>query len=490
MINMRLLFLTALVTTASFAEVSFIEKKNRVEYLESLASKNVSMNIDAYRRELEYEKQNLPVDKRAENEANLLAEKIKLQVQNSYKLAIETSTEEEAVESVKTAIERDLQLISPDLQNEIREIALEALASAQGGTSVSQNYEDLQKALMKGIEARSEFLNKEAISVLSPAAYGNISNNDEINYKSKAQLLESLVSNEPSTRFSGSANMALRSDVATKRDTNISFQLKADFMGVAVEGGPSIQFRREYNSTAVIMSETLHPVLMQNGHFDIFKRDNTGKIIYKNGKPEKRFLVMVCETNLFFETEYNGGGNFFVHGVGGGQSFQKRYSNNIILASRRIALPETIDGKTVTFDYVKRLCQEDFLRANITNNMTVKDSLNKMMENMVSSLRFTHPKTTCVADKQCSNWYRGLIGLVQLQNVPRCVQDTKEGYRTCDLRGIDNQNCTVFDKNGKRISDGNFEFQCDKGYRCVKVQEAGWFKNWSFYQYAKGRCQR
>lgn len=486
MFNMRLIVASLLLSTTAFAEVSYQEKVNRVQYLESLADKAVSMNIDAYKRELQYEKENLPLEKRAQNEANLLAEKVKYQVQQSYLMALEEKSPEEAVTELKNAIERDLQLVAPELQNDVRTIAYKALEDAQsGGISNDMRLENLQKALLKSVKDRSEFLNKESDYELPAARLGAVTGAEEMNYTSKAQLLESLVSSEDSTRWSNMANMSLRSDKSTKSDTRISFQLKTDFLGVALDAGPNINFRREYASSTFVLTETLHPVLLPNGHFDFWMRDKEGKIVTKNGKPQKRFLVVTCETNLFFETEYSGGGNFYIAGLGGGQYFNRRYANNVIIASRRVAIPESIDGKTVTFDYLKRLCHDDFINAHITNNMTVKDSLNIMMKNIISSLRFTHPKTTCVSDSQCSKWFNNeLVGLIKNLNTPRCIEDPKEKFRTCDVRGLEGQACRLYDKKGKLISSGNFEFECDKGLRCVQTEKAGWIKS------AKAQCKR
>jgi hypothetical protein len=492
MLKMRTILATALMTSSVFADVSFQEKVNRVEYLESLAEKAISMNIDVYRRELQYEKQNLPLEKRAQHEANLLAEKVKNQVQQSYLLAIEEKSPEEATAELKKAIERDLELVAPELQNDIRAIAFKALEDAQsGGISNDTRMESLEKTLLKNVQERSEFLNKEATYELPPSKLETVPQADEMKYTSKAQVLESLVSSEKSNRWSEMANISLRSDKSTKSDSRISFQLKTDFLGVAIDGGPNINFRREYNSSSFVLSETLHPVLLANGHFDFWMRDKNGNIVQKDGKPQRRFLVFTCETNLFFETEYSGGGNFYIAGLGGGQYFNRRYANNVIIASRRVAIPESIDGKTVTFDYLKHLCQDEFINTHITNNMTVKDSLNIMMKNIIASVRFSHPKTTCVVDKQCNKWFNNeLIGYIKNLNTPRCVEDPKEKFSTCDVRGLEGQSCPVYDKSGKLLSSGNFEFQCDKGLRCVQTQSAGWFKDFSIYRSAKGQCKR
>lgn len=496
--KLKWLLISALLSQAAFANVSMEEKKNRIEYLEELSSKAVSMNIEAYRRELEYEKQSIPLEKRAENEASLLAEKVKEQVQKSYELALTKKSSEEAAAEIREAIERDIILVAPELQNEIKSIAVDALENAHGGGySTSVKLDNVEKVLLKGVQERHRFLNEpgddevrvDAIPGQTLPSVRNGRDSERKEYVSKKEIIESLVSDRENTRWVSTSNVTLKSDVITKTESKISLQVKVEFLGVALEAGPSILFKREYKTSATIMAEGLNPVLSHDGNFDFLKRDQFGRPVMRNNQAQRRLVNFSCDASLDFETEYAGGGGFSFAGIGGSASISRKYSNSVALSSRRILVPEYVDNKTATYKFIRELCHWDFLKARVTNTMNVAGSLNVMMKNIVSSLRFSHPKTKCVSDTHCYNWYnKEIIPLARVQNFPRCVEEKREKFRACELRGLKGQNCAVFDTKGKRISNGMFEFTCDTGLKCVKYQDAGWFKGFDLYQYAKGKC--
>lgn len=500
MLKSRFLPLLAVLSFSAFADVSFDEKKNRVEFLEELAETAPAMNIDAYRRELQYEKQNLPLEKRAEFEANNLSQKIQRQVFLAYETALESKTPEEASEEVKRAIEKDLNLISPDLQDELRELSLTALENARKGITYTEvDLTDVETAMLKGVKDRSSYLNEEgeelpryamAMETYNPEAPAANKNRDaeRKNYVSKAQLIESLVSDRESARWVSTSNMTVKGDVITKAESRISAQLKVEFLGVEVEAGPVITFTREFDTSVTLNAEGINPLILPDGNLDFLKRDKFGRAIVSGGKHQKRFVNFTCDAALKFESEYAGAGGFSVAGVGAGVVVARTYSNAVTITSRRIVAPEYIDNKSVTIRYLSQLCHNDFLRAKITNTMDVAGSLNLMMRNTIAGLRFSHPKTKCITDNHCSKWLRSQISTLRSGNVARCVEESREKFRACEIRGLRGQNCAVFDSKGQRLSEGKNEFTCDKGLRCVKVQEEGWLKGWSFYQYAKGKC--
>jgi len=494
MLKPQWFLMVSLLSYSAFADVSFEEKKNRVEYLEELSAQAVSMNIEAYRRELNYEKNNIPLDKRAEMEASLLAEKISLQVQKAIEAAMIDKSFEEAAEEVKAAIEKDLELVSPELKDELRAISLETIDNYNRG--VNRPVTDLvglEDAMLRGVQDRSNYLNvegehKELVSKLEVLS-SPTGNPQPTEYGSKAELIESLVSDLESSRWVSTSNLTIKTDEITKVDSRVSLQVKVEFLGVAVEAGPTIAFRREYKTNATIMAEGLSPALLSDGNFDFVKRDKLGRAIKENGKFKKRFFSFACDASLDFNSDYTGSGGFSVAGMGGGASVTKTISQSVNLSSRRVEVPEYIDGKSATIKFLSQICHNDFLKAKATSSLTIADSLNVMMKNVVSGLRFSHPKTKCAIDTHCYNWFnKEIIALARIKNFPRCVEERREKFRACELRGLQGQNCAVFDSKGKHVSDGFFEFTCDAGLKCVKVQQEGWFRNWEIYQYAKGRC--
>lgn len=481
--------MTMFLSFSALAEVSFIEKKNRVDFLEELTKDAVSMNVEDYRRELEYEKQELPLDKRAQNEANLIAEQIKVHVQKAYAAALETKSAEEAFEEVKETIEKDLMLVDTELHDELKQIAMNALEEAQsGGSSRIENYASLEKAMLKSVQERVEFLNEEGeeINLIAQMdTYPSANKNrdaEKKSYRNKAEILESLVSDRENTRWVSTSNMSIKSDDIRKSESNISMRVKVNFLGVALDAGPSITFSRSYRTNVSVMADGLNPVLGSDGNFDFLKRDRMGRAIKEGGKNVRRFIVFTCEADLDFETEYSGSGGFSVAGIGGSGSVSRKFSNSVNLSSRRIAVPEAIGNQSVTYRYLIQLCHTDFLRARVTSNMNVAGSLNVMMRNVVSSLRFSHPRTRCMQDKHCYSWFNKTAFTVSKKNIfPRCLEHRTEKYRSCYARGLQGQNCAVYE-NGKRTSSGQFEYSCDTGLRCVKYQDAGWMRP------SKGKC--
>lgn len=491
--------LLLLVSFSAFGEVSIEEKQNRIEYLETLQEKVPAMDIEAYKRELQYEKLGLSLDERAKAEASLIAEQIKTQVARAYEASLASKSAGEAAAEVREAIEKDSVLVNAEMREEIKELSLRALEDIQEGrVSADENLESVERSLMKGIKERYDFLNEEAepmpmtammIDPTTPKANGN-KDAERREYATKAALLESLASDKENVNWISTGGLTIKSQQLTKAEANISMQVKAEFLGVSLSAGPSFTFSREYSSDVQVMAEGMHPVLLPDGNFDFYKRDNKGKIVVKGGKQVKRFINFYCDAELEFATEAKTGGGFSIAGIGGGASVQSTFKNVVSLTSRRVLVPEYIDGKSVTFKSLAQLCMNDFLRARVTNNMTIAQSLNIMMRNVVSSLRYSHPKTKCVRDSHCFNWYnKEIIALARIANYPRCVEEKREKFYQCQLRGLKGQNCAVFDAKGKRVSDGMFEFQCDVGLKCVKVQNEGWFTNWELYQYAKGQCK-
>ena len=482
-----------LVSGSALAQVSIEEKEKRVEFIEKLSEDVPMMNIEVYRRDLIYEKQELSLDLRARNEANILAERVKTQISDMYQASLkETGNEEEATSAVMLSIEEDLSLISPELKDEIRFLSMQALDEAKKG-SISQELDlrNIEKELLTGVEKRAEYLNRlepsAAVAGYAPSVNAG-KDAEKANYVSKSELVSSLVSNRDNARWVSTNGMTIDSSKSTSSGLDISYRISVEFLGTAIDAGPVISFSRDYTSRGVVNAEGLTPVLLPDGNFDFYKRDQNGKITKKGGKDERRFITFNCETELMFGTEYKGSGGFKVVGVGANASLSKNYKNKVNLSSRRIMVPEYVGGKTFTLNAISNICHNDFMNAKVNSAMSVKDSLNVMMKNVISSMRFSHPNTKCITDKQCGAWFaKNMMALVRNTAYPRCVEEPREKFRACVVRGLKGTKCPVY-RGKKLVSDGMFEYACDKGLKCVETQQEGWFKNYDLYQYAKGRC--
>lgn len=493
MFNSRWLILVALISSSSFAGISFQQKQMRVQSLMKLKLHAPSLAFEAYQRELDYEAAGLSINARAKNETNLLADRVRQQVISAYKAALLThKNSDDAREEVRSNIESDLELAAPQLKEELLNLSILTLDSIDaGGTSQEVDLSNIEVAMKKEVIKRNEFLNEQddrgGADPINPSVNSS-KDSERKEYKNKAELIESLVSDRESSRWVTTSNQTINTSEIFKTDSNISLQLKFEFLGVSVEAGPMINFKRQYTTNATIMAEGLNPVLMHDGNFDYWKRDKAGRIIVKNGKDVKRYINFTCDSSLEFETEYSGSGGFKFMGLGGEVTISQKYVNTVNLTSRRIALPEYVAGKSVTVKFISELCHQSFLNAKFSNSMTVSQSLNVMMKNVVSGLTFSHPKTKCAIDEHCYSWFNNeIISLVKIKNFPRCAEESyREKFRSCQLRGLEGQNCPVYE-GGKRTSDGQWEYACDKGLKCVKYESQTFFMGYVWTP-SKGKC--
>lgn len=461
-----------------------------IELLQSLKVSFPAINLEAYQREMKYQQQEMAPDQRARIEASRLSAEITSQVHKMYHSALErTGNAELAAEEITSAIEQDLVLIADDMQDDIRELSLNALEAARRGGSISAeaNLPKLEKLMLRATIERSLFLNNEMFS--SVHAYTNNTpvtekDSEKLEYKSMREIMNSLVSQKASTRWTDSAGMDIDSGVARRTDGQISFQFKTKFLGIALEAGPVITIKKEISSSARIVTEGHHPLLTSNGNFDFAKRDQNSKAIIKNGSVQKRFSAFFCEASLIFKTDYVGSGGFSYMGIGGSVGRGREVSDRVNVESRRILLPEYIDGKSVTMPLLRQLCHVDFLRARINNTMTMKQSMEVTMKNMLAGAIFIHPKTKCVVDNHCLGWFKKeKINLVGKTAYPRCAEESREKYRACVVTSLAGQRCPVMAK-GKLVSSGANEYNCDRGLKCVVTKKPGPL----FFQHAVAQC--
>lgn len=494
MFNSRWVFLAVLTSFSSFGAVSFEEKQLRVDALMQLQKNAPSVTFEAYQRELGYEKRGLSIEARSKNETNLLAEKMRAQIYSAFQAAMkEHNSAEVAREEVRLAIETDLEQASPELREELLNFAHVTLDEVeQGGISEEIDLSNVEVVLRKEVVNRKEFLNAEDSLLggdpITPKA--NTSKDSERkDYGSKQELIESLVSDRESSRWVSTAGQTVKTAQVTRAETKISMQVKMEFLGAEIEAGPSISFKREIATDAILTTEGLNPVIMRDGSFDRFKRDRDNKVLYKNGKAVTRYVSMTCDVDLKFESEYTGSGGFKYMGMGADVSVSKVFQNVVNLQSRRIALPETVAGKTMTVKSVSDLCHGEFLKAKATNSLTVRQSLDILMRNVVSGLVFSNPKTKCAQNSDCANWFnKEVIALKKNKNTFRCVEDTRDKFRFCQLRGKVGQNCSVIE-GGKRTSSGQNEYPCDWGLKCVKKSDASQVLGFD-WSYSVGKCQK
>ena len=453
-----------------------------------------------YNREVIYEALDLPVEERARREANLLIETVKVQVETVYKnLLEETGSVDEAIAGVRERVEADTRRMSPDLKAEIRDIALNFLdAVARGETaSVETAAPVIEKEMAKTSIAHSNLLRSGVVLLkeqdspnLKTRVRPPIRENTTTEYKNKAELVASLTSLEQSSIGGAmSSGASINSSKSTSVGGSVSLKVSVKFLGANLSAGPTLSFTRTYSTSVSVNGDGLAPLTSRN-EFDFYVRDESGKIKMKNGKPERRYMTFGCNADLNFGTTLNGSAGLSIMGVGADVNASRSYTNNVGLASRRVNVPEYLEGKTVNMSVLAQICHKEFLNAKLRNNLTLKDSLNIMMRDVISTLVYSNPKTKCVTDAHCQNWFNRTVKPVSGGTaVARCLEERREHFFACYARGVAGTKCPIM-KDGKLLSNGMNEYGCDRGLRCVQVKEYGWLKSLEIFQYAEGRCQR
>ncbi len=459
------------------------------------------LDVATYNREVIYEALDLPVEDRARREANLMLETVKIQVEKVYQnLLQETGSVELAVSGVRARIEADTRKMSPELKAEIREISFNFLDSIARGESASVEMAapKIESEMAKTSIAHSNLLRSGFILLNEKPEAGHlkmlpaqtIRANDTIEYKNKAELVASLTSLEQSSMGGALSSGAwINSSKSTSAGGSVSYRVSVNFLGANLNAGPSLSFNRTFSTSVSVSGDGMTPLTNRND-FDFYVRDAEGKIKMKNGKPERRYLIFGCNADLNFNTSVQGSGGISVMGVGADVSASRSYGNSVGLNSRRIAVPEYIEGKSVNMGVLAQICHRDFLNAKLRNNLTLKDSLNIMMRDVISTLVYSNPKTKCVTDAHCANWFNKNVKPVSGNAaVGRCLEEKREHFFACYARGVAGTKCPI-SANGKLITDGKNEYPCDRGLRCVQVKEYGWLKSLQIFQYAEGRCQK
>ena len=476
----------AFASFSALAQVSEAEKLQRVQLISELGQEVPQINVEAYQRDLQYDKQNLSIEERTQRELNMLTEKVKNAVVESYQEKIDNNQDpESAYNEVRESIETDLTLADPAFKDELQRIALSALDLARDGGGMSEaSSSSLENVIAKNIEERGLYLNRDAGANASADVNNAASSNNSISsrakdserlvYNNKQELLNALVSNGDNTKWvsTGSANIDLGK--STSKEGSVTIQLKFKFLGTGIEGGPTITFNRTVGANAVMMHEGMDEPIDAQGRFNIWKKDFDGKLMMKNGQKQRRFMAFYCSVWTTYTSTYKGEATVSFDAGMGSVSASASLSNyettSNAVNTRRMYIPDTIAGQIVTVNTIRQICWKDILNTQIRRGLTVKQSLFTMTKNLLSNMAFSHPKSKCAVDTQCMPWARRLnfSAAVKRNLYPRCIEESKEKFRYCKLKGLENTYCAVYDQ-GRMVSPemlGGYT-ECDNGLKCT-----------------------
>jgi hypothetical protein len=493
---------TALSSLPLWAHAGMAQLEMKVQSIESLSANARTDSVaNAFNRELKYAKSNFSQNQKVKAEANLYASNLQKIIIAAYEAELK-ETKGDALMAKARIIEfaeKDLAHAQAGIASDVKTLTMQTIEDyEQGGVSSEESeFSNVEEFVKKEIESREKILNDDGCCNDIQPKVNNSKDSDKKVFASKAELMESLLSERESARWVSQSNQTVRTARATKRDSKIGVSVQIPFLGTTGLSS-SVTFKRETTTGATIISEGLHPVLQNDGTFDYWKRDRDGNVVVKNGVKVKRYISFTCDAERSFSNETAAGGSLSIGVPGfsasGEKTWTKVYTNSVNMASRRIALPEYVGGETVNVKSLTEICHSLFLSSKFSNKLTVDASLDIMMRNIIAGLEFSNTKTKCSVEEHCYDWFNNkIIGLAKIKNWPRCEQES-EGFLNCKLKGLVGQNCPVIEKN-TRISDGQWEFACDKGLKCVKyeniVYSSGRLETFLYdkvKKFAKGKC--
>lgn len=486
------LFLLSLSTPVlAFLDNSHLE--NRLLELQSYS--DTSLDLDALEREAYYEQARLSVEQRAWLEGQRLHRQVKEAVLRGYELALaSTGSASEARTQVIKDMESEIYLIDEALQDDIRKIVLDVLDAP---LFVSQEAE-LTGPLLESLKERSlqkvDLLGQPLQNANEQESESFVEENENknINNQTSAALGKALVDDQlESERWVSTSNMTAASGVTTGRESEFSAQVSAEFLGVKLSAGPVFKFKNTVSTYVDLKGEGLYPLFDAQGRFDLILKDGRGRARQVNGRTARRFMSFTCEASSNIESEAVLKGGFKVAGIGGEGGVTKKFTTSVTLSSRRVLVPDSIDGREALLSTLARICHSQYMTTKTSNGKTVRQNLDTMSRNIVSGLTFVNPGMQCVTSNHCANWYnREVIWMHKQNTVPRCIQNRgSDTLMTCQLRGVEKAACAVV-KEGKRVSSGMFEYTCAENYRCSITHEGGWFQNGSLWDPWKAECRK
>lgn len=500
--------LVVLSTGSALAELSGEAMQARLAQLEPLTEQGY--DIDGLRREAGYELQSLPVSERARLEAEQLYSRVQAAIVETYSAALQDgNSDEEALSIVREQVDADIEKFgSADLQQHIKAFSEDVLNSASSidlqrvefPESLLAEFAEASRARLETLSAAmdqvmsstrkinkaasGERVNPSSGSGLSTASRGVRS------YKTTAQMLKAMVSGDESERWVATANNSERIESGWAAEANIKVQPQFKFMGIVeVSAGPFVNASLTRFVQLDIKVEGLYPLTNAQGFFDLDWRGADGRPHMTNGAPQRRFVFFTCDASMKIAVDAGAGATLDVVGMGASASAKRIKTFETSYSSRRVLVPDMINGKRVGLAQLTDICHNKFIDARTPNGKTIRQNMRTSLVNMTRTLVLKGTASQCVRDNHCTKWFNERPRGYRLNLVPRCAQGGP-GVMTCQTRGKVGASCGIV-KNGKKLTVGNHPL-CDAGLRCVQTREyvANYFDWLPPLYYAQGQCRR
>ena len=479
-------------SVTSFAAIAGLpveQMETRLKELEIY--RNNGLDLEGIGREAVYEANDVPLEQRAWMESQLLVQALREAVLKSYFFALEENGDKNSARDlIRANMEKDLPLLAPELQADMKAIVEDVLANP--------NWESSELVISDKLLANMKERSLNRVQLLSkpssvPSDFSNLADNKGSGSRitSKVALVAALAGGSSPDNFEARYNTKARSSVSLAAEAKFSAQVKASFMGVEIAAGPTFSFKKTVSSSVQFGGEGFAPIFDGQGRFDLVKRGTNGAPLMVSGRAVPRRVAFACEISAEVESESALSGGFSAMGIGPEARIMKTYRNQVELDSSDLLVPDTLDGRLTTVSTLASICQRDFLRAQTSNGRTIGQNLDTMIRNLVSSLTYVNPAMKCVINSHCNNWFsKEVLGIHKYKTVPRCIQERgNPSVMTCQLRGGTGANCKVVREN-KVVSSGYFEYTCDTGKRCVVKEVGGWggLFGWTWTPW-RGECR-
>jgi uncharacterized protein (DUF2164 family) len=271
-------------------------------------------------------------------------------------------------------------------------------------------------------------------------------------------------------RFPSYPRSELSPEQTISSKKSISARPRIYFAGNHFGGGPSMEFRKRYIVKTSIIGPGNEPIIAQGRN----KYDT-----YLNHSENRRF-VFFCSVKAQATTVHAVGGGFSVMGFGASVDLQSWDTMSVSKKSplNYVPLAQESGARTRLKDVID-FCNNTFVKA-------MEDVVHTELKLSLNNLSYSNKDMQCAETEHCYTWFRSRIGFIANATVPRCVQRKKayEPIMICQLFSRAGRACPVYNRKGKLISKGAFEYPCLKGYYCHKTKSGGLFS------YAEGVCRK
>lgn len=245
----------------------------------------------------------------------------------------------------------------------------------------------------------------------------------------------------------------------------VTFGLETSFGGSTFSVQTDVEFTQSYAVMVWLFAPGDSEALINEG------------TVFMNNSPDRRFNY-VCRYMGYFEASPKVRGKISLFGTGVSEERTMRERSAVVQTSGLFPVEQGSNWKSI-YEHCLTYGAEKKYRESIDRDLIA----------MTKGLIYHDDQSECMQATHCSDWFDSLLPGVTAHTVPACDQ-RQDGVRFCSLRGKEGNACSLYDKDGTRLTRGLFEYPCQAGTTCKATKAGGWFRNWSIYSTWEAQCQR